>query len=70
VRCISQFALEQDMDRITGRVDAWLIALAFAVAMRTSWGPGRRLGRRWPLEPGEDPGTKFIDATLTIARCA
>jgi hypothetical protein len=54
------------MDSFIQRVDAWVIALAFAVAMFTCWTLGWRRGRRFPLVPGEDPGTKFIDAGLAL----
>jgi Mg2+/citrate symporter len=54
------------MDSIITRADAWLIALAFAVAMLASWGLGWRRGRRFSPETGEDPGTKFIDGSVAI----
>jgi len=54
------------MDIIFEQIDAWLIALAFTVAMLGSWVLGWRRGRRIPLEPGEDPGTKFIDAGMAL----
>jgi hypothetical protein len=47
-------------------IDAWAIALAFAVAMFASWYLGWRLGRRLHPEPGEDPGTKFTDASMAL----
>ena len=48
------------------RVDAWMTALIFAVAMLTFWGIGWRQGRRSRQEPGDDPGTKFTDASLAL----
>ena len=54
------------MDRFFHQIDAWLIALAFAVTMLASWYLGWRHGKRKPLEVGEDPGTKFIDAGLAL----
>jgi hypothetical protein len=54
------------MDRIIGYLNAWLIALAFAVAMLACWCLGWWWGRRSPLEPGDDPGTKFIDASMAL----
>jgi hypothetical protein len=47
-------------------IDAWAIALTFAVAMFASWYLGWRLGRRLHPEPGEDPGTKFTDASMAL----
>jgi len=54
------------MDSIIARVDAWLIALAFAVAMLACWSLGWRRGRHFSAESGEDPGTKFIDGSVAI----
>jgi len=48
------------------QIDAWAIALGFAVAMFASWYLGWRLGRRLHPEPGEDPGTKFTDASMAL----
>jgi hypothetical protein len=48
------------------RIDPWYIALAFIVVMLASWGVGWRIGRRLHPEPGEDPGSKFIDATMAL----
>jgi Mg2+/citrate symporter len=54
------------MDSIIERIDAWLVALGFGVAMFASWGLGWRRGRSKAPEPGEDPGIKFIDAGVAI----
>jgi hypothetical protein len=54
------------MDRFFHQIDAWLIALAFALAMLASWYLGWWYGKRKPLESGEDPGTKFIDGGLAL----
>ncbi len=54
------------MDNILERFDAWFIALAFGVAMLGCWSYGRRSGRRYASETGEDPGTKFIDASMAL----
>jgi hypothetical protein len=54
------------MDNIIEHIDAWLIALAFAVAMLASWGIGWWRGRRMAPESGDDPGIKFIDAGVAI----
>src|ERR1700730_6718241 len=48
------------------RLDAWATALIFAVAMLAFWGIGWRRGSRSPTEPGEDPGTKFTDASMAL----
>ncbi len=47
-------------------VDAWLIALSFVVSMLVAWALGWRLGRHRPTPPGEDPGIKFTDASMTL----
>jgi hypothetical protein len=54
------------MDYIIEQIEAWLVALAFAGAMLGSWGLGWRYGRRLSPEPGEDPGSKFIDASIAL----
>ncbi len=54
------------MDSVIARVDPWLIALAFAIAMLAFWLLGWRRGRRSSPEPEEDPGTKFIDGSVAI----
>lgn len=54
------------MDSFVEQIDGWLTALAFAVAMSASWALGWRRGRRMPPESGEDPGTKFIDASMAL----
>jgi hypothetical protein len=54
------------MDRIIESVDAWLIAVGLAVAMLACWCLGWWRGRRLPVEPGEDPETKFIDASMAL----
>src|SRR5271155_5321847 len=54
------------MDSIFEQIDAWLIALLFAGTMFGCWGLGWRRGCSEPLEPGEDPGDKFIDGGLAL----
>lgn len=54
------------MESIITRVDAWLIALVFALAMLACWGFGWQRGRRLSPDSGEDPGTKFIDGSIAI----
>ena len=54
------------MNSIVVGLDAWLIALVFAGAMFGCWVFGRRWGRRYSSETGEDPGTKFIDASMAL----
>jgi membrane protease YdiL (CAAX protease family) len=54
------------MDSILERIDGWLIALVFAATMFACWGFGYRRGCREPLEVGEDPGNKFIDASIAL----
>jgi hypothetical protein len=54
------------VDSIVEHLDAWLIALVFAGAMLGSWALGRRWGRRFSGETGEDPGTKFTDASMAL----
>jgi hypothetical protein len=54
------------MDSITEQAEAWLIAAGFAFAMSGCWAFGRRWGRRFSGETGEDPGTKFIDASMAL----
>jgi hypothetical protein len=54
------------MDRFFDQIDAWLVALAFAATMLGCWGLGRWWGQRTPIESAEDPGSKFIDASLAL----
>jgi hypothetical protein len=54
------------MDSFIERIDAWLIALGFAVAMLVCWILGWRYGQRSPVDPGEDPGVKFTDASMAV----
>ena len=54
------------MDRLIQHLDAWVTALIFAVAMLAFWSIGWRRGRRSPPEQGEDPGTKFTDASMAL----
>jgi hypothetical protein len=54
------------VNSIVERVDASVIALAFAAAMSGCWVFGRRWGRRYSKETGEDPGTKFTDASVAL----
>jgi hypothetical protein len=54
------------MESMTGRLDALVTALIFAVAMLASWSIGWRRGLRLPAEQGEDPGTKFTDASMAL----
>jgi uncharacterized membrane protein len=55
-----------DVNSFVERLDSWLIALVFAGAMFGCWAFGRRWGRRFSSETGEDPGTKFIDASMAL----
>src|SRR4051812_37976359 len=57
---------EGDVDRFVEGLDAWLIALIFALAMSGCWVLGRRWGRRFAGETGDDPGTKFTDASMAL----
>ncbi len=59
-------AFENDMDSFIQQIDPWLIALAFAVALFGGWAIGWLRGRRMPPESGEDPGTKFTDASVAL----
>jgi hypothetical protein len=54
------------LDSLIHRVDAWVIALVFGVAMLTFWGVGRRSGHLFPPDSGQDPGMKFTEASLAI----
>jgi len=54
------------MDSVIGRLDAWLTALLFAVAILTFWSIGSWWGRRSRPQPGEDPGIKFTDASMAL----
>ena len=54
------------MENIIEQVEAWLIPAGFAVAMSGGWALGRLWGRRFSGETGEDPGTKFIDASTAL----
>jgi hypothetical protein len=54
------------MDSIIQHIDPWLIALGFAVALFAGWAIGWLRGRRMPPESGEDPGTKFTDASVAL----
>jgi uncharacterized membrane protein len=54
------------MESMIGQIAAWVAALIFAVAMLVSWSIGWLLGRRLTAEPGEDPGTKFTDASMAL----
>jgi hypothetical protein len=54
------------MQNIIEQIEAWQIAAGFAIAMSVSWALGRRWGRRFSGESGEDPGTKFIDASMAL----
>jgi hypothetical protein len=47
-------------------IDAWAIALVFAVGMLAAWCVGWRLGRQLHPEPGEDPAFKFTDASMAL----
>src|SRR3954453_24157831 len=46
--------------------DAWQLGVAFVVGMIASWGVGWRIGRRLHPEAGEDPGSKFVDASMAL----
>jgi len=54
------------LDSLINRVDAWLIALVYGVAMITFWSVGRRSGHLFPPDSGQDPGMKFTEASLAI----
>jgi hypothetical protein len=54
------------MDGILQRIDPLFLALAFSAAMLGAWGIGWWRGRSVALEPGEDPGIKFTDASLAL----
>jgi hypothetical protein len=54
------------MDAFFADIDAWVIALAFAIAMLGCWMAGWRRGKRLPQPPGEDPGVKFTDASVAL----
>ncbi len=54
------------MDSLIERLDAWVTALIFAVAMLTFWSIGWLWGRRSPTPQSEDPGTKFTDASMAL----
>ncbi len=54
------------MNDIFAQVDAWLIALAFALTMLASWSLGWFRGHAKPPESGEDPSTRFLDASMAI----
>ncbi len=55
-----------DVNSIVERLDSWLIALVFAGAMFGCWAFGRHWGRRFSSETGDDPGTKFTDASVAL----
>jgi hypothetical protein len=54
------------MENIIEQAEPWMIAAGFAIAMSGGWLLGRRWGRRFFGETGEDPGTKFIDASMAL----
>src|SRR5450631_2194952 len=54
------------MERMIERLDAWVTALIFAVAMLTVWTIGWWRGRRSRADPGENPGMKFTDASMAL----
>jgi hypothetical protein len=54
------------MDSTIEHVDVWIGALAFALGMLVFWAIGWRRGQRLPVESGEDPGTKFTDASMAL----
>jgi hypothetical protein len=47
-------------------LDASFVSLVFVVVILASWGIGWRIGRKLHPEPGEDPGSKFIDASMAL----
>jgi hypothetical protein len=47
-------------------VDAWIVALGFVISMVAAWALGWRIGRRTPTPPGDDPGIKFTDGSMTL----
>jgi hypothetical protein len=54
------------MDTLIDGIDAWITALVFAAAMFGSWLLGWQHGHRQPREMGDDPATKFTDATMVL----
>jgi hypothetical protein len=54
------------MESIIERLDAWVTALIFAATMLVFWSIGWWWGRRSPPEAGQDPGTKFTDASMAL----
>ena len=54
------------MDRIIESANPGLIALALAGGMLVCWCLGWWRGRCQPAESGDDPGTKFIDASMAL----
>jgi hypothetical protein len=58
--------MENIMESMIERLDAWLAALIFAGAMLASWSIGWMRGRRLPEVRGEDPGIKFTDASMAL----
>ena len=54
------------MDSLIDRFDAWVVAVAYSVAMLTFWGLGRQAGHRSPPDSGQDPGMKFTEASMAI----
>src|SRR5512136_1633422 len=57
---------KRDLAMLIHQVDAWIVALGFLVAMLVFWGIGRRSGRRFPPDAGQDPGMKFTEASMAI----
>src|SRR5436309_3011308 len=54
------------MESMIERLDVWVTALIVAVAMLAFWSIGWRWGGRSPSPQGEDPGTKFTDASMAL----
>jgi hypothetical protein len=54
------------MESMIDRLDAWVAAVIFTAAMLAFWSSGWRWGQRLPSNPGEDPGTKFTDASMAL----
>jgi hypothetical protein len=54
------------MGGLIERIDPFLLALVFSVAMLGAWCVGWWRGRGAKPEPGEDPGIKFTDAALAL----
>jgi hypothetical protein len=54
------------LDQMLFRIDAPIIALAFAACMLAAWALGKSRGRRLSLDPDPEPGSKVLDATIAL----